>query len=95
MFGYPDFYYTLKMDDVLYQPLGAEDGWNTGIIKSEKQMAGFVGAKLAKNLNNGVLFAVQDLGRGNIIYLTDDVLFRRFWENGKQIFFNAVFLVGQ
>lgn len=95
MYGYPDYYYTLKMDNVLYEPLGSEDGWNVGVIKSEKQLAGFVGAKLAPKLNNGVLFAVQEMGRGNMVYLTDDVLFRRFWENGKQMFFNAVFLVGQ
>lgn len=95
MFGYPDYYYTLKMDNVLYQPLSNGEGWNVGVLKSGKQLAGFVGAKLSPKLNNGVLFAVQDLGRGQIVYLTDDVLFRRFWENGKQMFFNAVFLVGQ
>jgi hypothetical protein len=30
-----------------------------------------------------------------VIILADDVLFRMFWENGKLLFSNAVFLVGQ
>ena len=94
MFGYPNYYYTLKMDGNIYEPI-IKDGWNVGIIKSDKQLAGFVGNKLSKNLKNAVLFAVQDMGRGNIIYLADNVLFRNFWENGKLMFTNAVFLVGQ
>ena len=37
-----------------------------------------------------MLFGVQDLGRGTITYLADDVLFRCFWENGKLMFANSV-----
>jgi hypothetical protein len=29
------------------------------------------------------------------VFLADDVLFRSFWENGKLLLCNAVFLVGQ
>jgi hypothetical protein len=29
------------------------------------------------------------------VYMADDPLFRSFWENGKLLFCNAVFLVGQ
>jgi len=38
---------------------------------------------------------VQDMGSGKIIYLADNLMFRNFWENGKLMFCNAVFLVGQ
>ena len=95
MFGYPEYYYSLKMDGALYDPIPKGEGWNVGVLKSDKELAGFVGVKLRPNLKNGVLFAVQDLGRGNIIYLTDNVMFRQFWENGKLMLFNAVFLVGE
>ena len=44
---------------------------------------------------DGVIFGVQDLGRGSVTYLADDVLFRNFWQTGKLILCNAVFLVGQ
>ena len=37
----------------------------------------------------------QTIGRGSVIYMVDDPLFRSFWENGKLLFSNAVFIVGQ
>lgn len=94
-FGYPSHYYTLKMDDALYSAIKPGQGWNTGVLKTDKPMSGFVGHQLAGQMNNAVLFAVQDMGRGHVVYLADDVLFRRFWENGKQVFFNSVFLIGR
>ena len=93
-FGYPDYYYTLKMDDAIYDFI-TESGWNVGVIKKESPVIGFVGSKLKQKLKDGLLFGVQDIGRGNIVYLVDDVLFRSFWENGKLMFCNALFLVGQ
>lgn len=94
MFGYPNYYYTLKMDNSVYEFM-KEGGWNTGVMKKENQLAGYVGHKLNPKLKDGLLFGVQDLGNGSITYLTDNVLFRDFWENGKLMFCNAVFLVGQ
>jgi hypothetical protein len=93
-FGYPDYYYTLKQDAAIYD-FFKEDGWNVGVLRKDKPVEGFVGTTLAKRLQNGLLFGVQDIGRGTVTYLTDDVLFRSFWENGKLLFTNAVFFVGQ
>ncbi|WP_121354652.1 M14 family metallopeptidase [Flavisolibacter nicotianae] len=93
-FGYPDYYYTLKQDAAIYDFI-KEDGWNVGVLRKDKPVAGFVGTSLARRLQNGLLFGVQDIGRGSVTYLTDDVLFRSFWENGKLLFANAVFFVGQ
>ena len=93
-FGYPDYYYSLKMDDNIYEFL-KEGGWNVGVIKKENQVAGFVGVELQSKLKDGLLFAVQDMGAGSISYLADDLMLRSFWENGKLMFCNAVFLVGQ
>lgn len=92
-FGYPDYYYTLKMDDHVYEFI--DDGWNVGVIKKDNLVAGFVGSELKKKLNDGLIYGVQDMGRGNIVYLADNVLFRNFWQNGKLMFCNALFLVGQ
>lgn len=92
-FGFPNDYYSLKMDNNIYEFM-KENGWNVGVIKKEKQLAGFVGKKLEPKLNDGLLFGVEERGRGNIVYLTDNVLFRDFWENGKLLFANAVFIVG-
>ncbi|HRH48386.1 MAG TPA: M14 family metallopeptidase [Panacibacter sp.] len=92
-FGYPDFYYTLKQDNKLYDFL--KDGWNVGVLKQSNYISGFVGSKLKPKLKDGLLFGVQESGNGNVILMADDVLFRMFWENGKMLFGNAVFLVGQ
>ena len=92
-FGYPRYYYTLKQDDNIYDFM--KDGWNIGIIRKDEPVAGFVGYKLRPRLKDGLLFGVQNVGNGTITYLADDVLFRNFWENGKLMFCNAVFLVGQ
>ncbi len=92
-FGYPDYYFTLKQDDNIYEFM--KDGWNVGVIKKENQVAGFVGAGLRPKLKDGLLFGVQSMGNGSITYLADNVMFRSFWENGKLMFCNAVFLVGQ
>jgi hypothetical protein len=92
-FGYPNYYYTLKQDDNIYDFM--KDGWNVGIIRKDEPVAGFVGYKLRSRLRDGLLFGVQDVGNGTITYFADDILFRNFWENGKLMFCNAVFLVGQ
>jgi len=92
-FGYPGYYYTLKLDDNLYE-FFKEDGWNVGIIRKDNQVAGFIGAEKKKKIIDGLLFGVQPLGKGTIIYMADNPLFRNFWENGKLLFCNALFLTG-
>jgi len=92
-FGYPDFYYTLKQDNILYEMM--KDGWNVGTIKKDNYVTGVAGTKVKAKLKDGMLFGVQNVGSGSVIYLTEDPLFRNFWENGKLLFANAVFLVGQ
>lgn len=91
-FGFPDFYYTLKLDDKIYQYLSS--GWNVGVIKKDNYVTGFVGAQAKKKLMDGLIFGVQEMGNGSVVYLADDPLFRSFWENGKLLFSNAVFMVG-
>ncbi len=93
-FGYGDIYYTLKQDDNIYEFL-KDGGWNVGVIKKDNLVSGFAGVKTKEKLKDGLLFGVQDIGRGNAVYLADDVMFRSFWENGKLMMCNAVFLVGQ
>lgn len=91
-FGYPDYYYTLKQDNSLYEYL--KDGWNVGVFKKDAYVTGFAGAKVKDKLKDGLLFGVQDMGAGSVVYLSEDPLFRNFWENGFLLFANAVFLVG-
>ncbi|HXB32750.1 MAG TPA: M14 metallopeptidase family protein, partial [Puia sp.] len=90
-FGYPDHYYTLKQDGNAYEFI-REDGWNVGVIRKDNFVSGFAGNKAKERLKDVLIFGVQDLGRGKVVYMADDPLFRSFWENGKLLFCNAVFL---
>ncbi|MEO5967704.1 MAG: zinc carboxypeptidase, partial [Ferruginibacter sp.] len=92
-FGYPNYYYTLKQNTTMYSFL--KGGLNVGVIKKNSKIAGFVGARLNKKLEDATIFGVQPYGRGSIIYMAEDPLFRSFWENGKLLFTNAVFLTGE
>jgi hypothetical protein len=92
-FGYPEFYYTLKQDGNVYEMM--KDGWNVGTIKKDAYVSGFAGAKLKPNLKDGMLFGVQDMGAGTVVYISEDPLFRNFWENGYLLIANAVFLAGK
>jgi hypothetical protein len=92
-FGYSDTYFTLKQDDNVYEFL--KDGWNVGTIKKDNYLTGFTGAGIKDKIIDGTLFGAVEMGRGQLVFLADDVLFRSFWENGKLLVCNAVFLVGQ
>lgn len=90
-FGYPDTYYTLKQDENVYEFL--KDGWNVGVIKKSNYVTGFAGTKVKKQLRDGLIFGVTNIGSGSVVFLADNPLFRAFWEGGKLLFCNAVFLV--
>lgn len=93
-FGLGDIYYSLRTSERHYAYL--DKGWNVGMLKGkQKPVLGFAGYKINKQLENSVVFGVEDKGRGHIIYMVDNPLFRCFWENGKMIFSNAVFMVGR
>ncbi len=92
-YGLNKYYFSLKLSDAIYSYLG-DDGWNVGTIKKNAYVAGFVGQKAKDKIKDGLLFGVQSLGRGSVVYMVDDPLFRSFWQSGKLLFSNAVFMVG-
>ena len=93
-FGYDNTYYTLKQDANIYE-FFKEDGWNVGVVKKESYVAGFTGSRVKEQLKDGVLFGVKDMGRGQVVLLADNPVFRSFWEGGKLLLLNAIFMVGQ
>lgn len=93
-FGYGDTYFALVRAPLPYRFLG-KGGWNVGVIKQGSYAAGFIGTKARKELADTFVVGTQDLGRGTVVYLADNPLFRAFWQGGKLLFGNAVFLVGQ
>ena len=92
-YGYDGTYFTLKHNAGVYSFL--KSGWNVGVLKKENYVSGFVGSRLKPRLKDGLVFGTQEMGKGTIVYLADNPLFRHFWEGGKLLFANAVFLAGQ
>lgn len=92
-FGMSKYYYSLKLNDAIYDYLGEDAGWNVGTVKKDGYVAGFVGQKAKEKIRDGMLLGVQHLGRGSVVYMAGDPLFRSFWENGKMLFSNALFMV--
>lgn len=89
-YGFPSWYYTLKLDEGIYS-FFKDDGWNVGYLKKDDPSYGFIGNRSKQKIVDGLLFGVQDLGAGHVVYLADDVTFRNFWEKGKLMLCNAVF----
>ena len=92
-FGLRPFYYTLKNHERRFAWLSA--GWNVAYFKTNvKPVQGFAGFKANRSLENSLLIGVEEAGKGKVIYFVDNPLFRSFWEDGKMLFANAVFVVG-
>jgi Zinc carboxypeptidase len=91
-FGIGNTFYILKQNSTVLE--FSKDAWNVGVVKKENKVSGFAGSVISNKIKDGTIFAVQDMGRGKIIYFTDDPVFRNFWENGKLLLLNAVFMVG-
>lgn len=93
-FGLGNHYFSLKTNELRFSYL--ENGWNVGALKGKvKPVQGFAGAKANASLADTMVFGVEPKGQGEVVYLVDNPLFRAFWENGKLLFTNAVFMVGQ
>ena len=89
VWGYPEQpYYTLRASSSRYAAL--ESGWTVG--RYGGRVSGFVGSRANRELAGSMNMGAQPVGRGNAIYFVDNPLFRGFWENGKRMFDNAVFL---
>jgi hypothetical protein len=92
-FGTNGIYYDLKQDMTLYEP--SSDLWNVGAIKKDSYVTGFVGVKAKSAIQEGVVIGVKEMGAGKFVFMADDPIFRNFWEAGKLILANAVFLNGK
>lgn len=89
-FGYSKSYVSLKIGTGAYELL--ERGSNVAYLgKTPTPVAGFAGHEALKKLDNTLVFGTERIGKGSIVYLVDNPIFRGFWENGKLFFANALF----
>lgn len=90
-FGIGEKYYSLKTGTSAYDYL--DGGVNAGRLRSGAFTSGFIGSKARKKLDETLVFGVENMGRGQVIYLIDNPLYRGFWEQGKLLMANALFQV--
>ncbi|GGN00655.1 peptidase M14 [Dyadobacter beijingensis] len=88
-FGCANDYITIVRD--AYERDYLKDGWNVGYLKEDNYKAGFVGKKMSGKLKNTLIIGAQEIGRGQVVYLMDDPVFRAMLQKGKVLFGNAVF----
>ncbi|MDT0630422.1 M14 family metallopeptidase [Rubrivirga litoralis] len=91
-YGYPDHTYVVKQGTSPVDFLA--DGWNVGVLRSGTPAAGFAGRRAQDRLTDSLVFGVEDLGDGEVVYLLDTPIFRGFWADGQLLFANAVFGLG-
>lgn len=89
-FGMGRGYFSLRRNSTGYEYL--EDGWNVGVVEAGSRLSGKVGSEAREGVEESLAFGAQDMGRGSVIYLLDDPLFRAFWYEGRLLMGNAVFL---
>ena len=90
-FGYQSPYYTLKQSSSVYELLRNDTDWNVGVMPEGSHVSGYVGSLLKESIDPGLVLGVQDMGGGDIIYITENPLFRAFWYNGRLMVANALF----
>lgn len=90
-FGLGEKYFSLKTSDKQFKLLN--NAHNVIYVPKNFKSFGFVGTSIKKHLEETVTFAVDRYGKGKVIYMIDNPLFRGFWENGNLLFSNALFLV--
>ncbi|HPR00837.1 MAG TPA: zinc carboxypeptidase, partial [Saprospiraceae bacterium] len=88
-FGLTNPYFSLKTGTTLYEPVAG--GWSPGKLSDDVFYTGFVGHRLLPQLKGSLVFGEKSIGRGKVVYLVDNPLFRGFWEQGNQLFANALF----
>ena len=90
-YGYGDNYFTLKLGSSGYDYL--KGGNAVYLEKNAKAFSGFAGSEALKQISESLVFGTESFGRGQVVYMVDNPLFRGFWENGKLFFANALFMV--
>jgi len=88
-FGYDKKYYSLKNSARSYEFL--EDGTVGRLAKNIQPLAGFSGSEATKEQSESMIFGIENIGKGSVVYIIDNPLYRGFWENGKLWVMNAVF----
>jgi len=69
-----------------------KNSYNNPIIYTEDPLlSGYISDNNKAELKNTAMFKVGNLGKGKIIYFTDNTNFRAFWYGTNKLLMNAIF----
>lgn len=88
-YGVGKYYYTIKTNANIYEPL--QNGNNIGFLKRDSYRSGLVGSSAKSEIASGMVVGLQEIGKGQVYYISTNILFRMFWEGGKQTMVNGIF----
>jgi Zinc carboxypeptidase len=91
-YGFANSYYSLKTNTLHYK--GSKDIQKIATIENNVEHIGFAGFKAKIALANSNPLLVQNFGKGQVVYISDNPIFRGFWDQGKLLMSNALFMVG-
>ncbi|NMC38375.1 MAG: zinc carboxypeptidase, partial [Bacteroidales bacterium] len=87
-FGLGDEWFVMKKNSS-YPFL--DKGSNIGYILENDPVAGFAGYKFRKQIKNTLVIGSEKIGKGEVIYITEDPFFRAFWKSGRVLLWNVIF----
>ena len=67
-----------------------EKASNIGYITDNKPVAGFAGYKFCSKVRNTDVIASERIGKGEVVYLSDDPYFRAYWNSGRVLLGNLI-----
>lgn len=98
--------YKVKLDDTNPYAFGMGKEWyimkrsagypylttgnNIGYILNKEPVAGFAGFKYKDKIKNTLVLGSETIGKGEVIYITDNPYFRAFWKSGRVLLGNTI-----
>lgn len=67
-----------------------DKGNNIGYIIDNNPVAGFAGYKYRQKVKNTGVIASETIGRGMVVYISDDPYFRAYWKSGRVLLGNLL-----
>lgn len=67
-----------------------EKGNNIGYIRDNRPVAGFAGHRYLQKIKNTGVIASETIGKGMIVYISDDPYFRAYWKSGRVLLGNIL-----
>jgi len=67
-----------------------EKGFNIGYVTDNNPVAGFAGYKYRQKVRNTGVIASETVGKGTVVYISEDPYFRAYWKSGRVLLGNII-----